>query len=83
MGAEVVPRPSFIRFIRKPLMKSAIRLKKIVAVVCLQIICSAILNTLPIAQALPQKSIKFIKPIILADYNGGSLYTNLGGLSNR
>lgn len=56
-------------------------LKNMIAALCVQIICGIILNNVSMAQSLPQKPTRFIKPIILADYNGGSLYTNLGGLS--
>lgn len=33
------------------------------------------------AQEFPQKSLKFIKPLVLADFSAGTLYTNTGGLS--
>lgn len=56
-------------------------LKKIAVAACFQLICNIVFTATPIAQELPQKTTRFIKPIILADYNGGSLYTNLGGLT--
>ncbi|MBN2453135.1 MAG: hypothetical protein JXB40_02585 [Candidatus Omnitrophica bacterium] len=45
------------------------------------IICTTSICNTGFTQDLPQKPIKFIKPISLANYNEGSLYTNLGGLS--
>jgi len=58
-----------------------IPVSKKVLVYIFMLACSIILNTASVAQELPQKTTKFIKPIVLADYNGGSIYTNLGGLS--
>ncbi len=62
-------------------MISAPLLKKIAIAACFQLICNIASIAAPMAQELPQQSTRFIKPIILADYNGGSLYTNIGGLS--
>ncbi|MFH1190294.1 MAG: glucoamylase family protein [Candidatus Omnitrophota bacterium] len=56
-------------------------LKKVALAACLHLILSLTPGRTAAAQELPQKSTKFIKPIILSDFNGGSLYTNLGGLS--
>ncbi|MBU0605426.1 MAG: hypothetical protein KKH77_03970, partial [Candidatus Omnitrophica bacterium] len=62
-------------------MISVPALKKIAVAACFQFICViAAITALP-AQELPRKTTRFIKPVILADYNGGSLKTNLGGLS--
>lgn len=44
-------------------------------------LCGVLLCTCAAAQDLPQKTTKFIKPVVLTDYSGGSLYTNFGGLS--
>ena len=44
------------------------------------ILCAFFLNTIVLPEAHCSKN-KFITPLILSDYNDGTLYTNLGGLS--
>lgn len=50
-----------------------------VSLIC--ICCGIAFAAAAVAQEFPQKSLKFIKPFILADYSAGTLYTNTGGLS--
>lgn len=58
-----------------------VELKRIIAAASLSALMVLSLYTAVGAQEFPQKATKFTKPVILADFNGGSLYTNLGGLS--
>ena len=45
------------------------------------ILFSVFLNTFSFAQTNGTLKKKFIQPLVLSDYNNGTLYTNLGGLS--
>ncbi len=58
------------------------RLKKSIALISILVLSASFLYTdYSEAQEIPQKPVKFIKPIILSDFSEGTLYTNLGGLS--
>lgn len=62
-------------------MISVSAIKRLALIAIFAVFCTTCAGAEAPLQDLPSKPIKFIKPLALADFNGGSLYTNLGGLS--